>query len=208
MIRVAVLDRHPAVRAGMGAILDSQPGMAMAGAAADPRELWSLIYRARPDVVLVDHDPGACNGLGVCMRLKSGVPTPRVVLWVADGGPDVVVPATLAHADALVDEAADERELLHAIRVVAAGGTLLPAVTPILQAHTAARLRPQDRAIFAMRLAGTAPADIATTVGVSRRDLLARAHAIVARLGAPGGGAPFPEGDAPDLPVRSAGAAA
>jgi DNA-binding NarL/FixJ family response regulator len=58
MIRTAVLDRHPAVRAGVDAILRAAPGLAPAGAAADARELWALLYRARPGVVLVEYDPG------------------------------------------------------------------------------------------------------------------------------------------------------
>jgi DNA-binding NarL/FixJ family response regulator len=86
MIRIAVLDRHPAVRAGLEATIREYPGLAWAGAAANHRELWTLVYRARPDVVLVEHDPGVTDGLRVCRRLKAQLLGPRVVLCIAGGG--------------------------------------------------------------------------------------------------------------------------
>jgi len=208
MIRTAVLDRHPAVRAGVDAILRAAPGLAPAGGAADARELWALLYRARPDVVLVEHDPGTRDGLAVCLRLQALVPRPRVVLWAADPGPELVVPATLAGAGAIVDRAAEPRVLLHAIRAVARGEQPLPAITPGLKARAAERLAPQDRAILAMRLAGTTPADVAATVGLGRRELAARMHAIVGALAARDGVAVPRAGDAPQIAVQPFGAAA
>jgi two-component system response regulator DesR len=208
MIRVAVLDRRPAVRAGMDAILRVHPGLAPAGAAADSRELWSVLYRARPDVVLVEHDPGTIDGLAVSLRLKGAVQPPRVVLVTADPGPDLAVPATLAGAVAIVGGAAELRELVYAIRTVADGGRLVPTITPALQAAAAERLGPRDRAILAMRLAGTNPADIATTIGLGRRDLAARLRAIVGALGARDGSRAPRDGDAPEIAVPAVGAAA
>jgi DNA-binding NarL/FixJ family response regulator len=208
MIRIAVLDRHPAVRAGVDAILRDQQGLAPAGSAADPRELWTLLYRARPDVVLVEHDPGTRDGLAVILRLKGGVQAPRAVLTAAQPGPELVVPATLAGADAIVDTAAEVRELAGSIRAVAGGERRLPPITPALQARAAERLEPQDRAILAMRLVGTTPADIATTLGLSRRDLAARVRAIVGALGARDGGFVPVQGDAPDVAIQSLAAAA
>jgi DNA-binding NarL/FixJ family response regulator len=204
MIRIAVLDRRPAVRAGIEATLHAAPGLVSAGAAAGRHDLWPLIHRTRPDVVVLEHEPGACDALGLCLRVKARIPAPRVVLVAAAADDRLVVPATFAGADAVVDSAADLRELLHAIRVVAGGGRVMPAITPRLQTQAAARLAPRDRAIFAMRLAGTPAAEIAATVGLTPRRLAGRVQAIVAALGA---GAPAYDG-APDLAVRALGAAA
>jgi len=62
---------------------------------------------------------------------------------------------------------------------------VLPAVGLREQARAAARLDPRDRPIFAMRLAGTAPRDIANVVGMTVAALNARVQAIVAQLAAP-----------------------
>jgi DNA-binding NarL/FixJ family response regulator len=208
MIRIAVLDRHPAVRAGLDATIREYPGLACAGAAADRRELWVLVYRARPDIVLVEHDPGVSDGLGVCRRLKAQRLGPRVVLCIAGADTSHVVPATLAGADAIVDKAADLRVLVHTIRVVGAGGRVMPAITPALQARAAARLAPQDRAIFAMCLAGTDDADIASIAGLDRRALAARVEAIVATLGARTAAEHPHRGGAPELGLRCVAEAA
>jgi DNA-binding NarL/FixJ family response regulator len=112
MIRIAVLDRHPAVRAGLEATIREYPGLAWAGAAANHRELWTLVYRAGADVVLVEHDPGVTDGLRVCRRLKARLLGPRVVLCIAGADTSHVVPATLAGADAIVDTAANLRALV------------------------------------------------------------------------------------------------
>jgi DNA-binding NarL/FixJ family response regulator len=208
MTRVAVLDRHPAVRAGVDATLREQPGLASVGAVAHRRELWTLMYRARPDVVLVEHAMGTSDGLGVCLRLKAQMLAPRVVLCVAGADTSLVVPATLAGADAIVDKAADLRVLLHAIRVVGGGGRLMPAITPGLQARAAARLATRDHAIFAMCLAETAPSDIAATVGLDARALAGRVEAIVATLGADDGADHPQSGGAPDFGMPRMGNAA
>lgn len=194
MIRVAIVDRQPAVRAGLDAIVAAQPDLVAVGGAPDDRALWPLLHRARPDVVVLDASP-APEALALCLWVKSRLLAPRVVLFADAVTSDAIVPAAVAGADAIADKAADVRELLHAIRTVARGDSALPRFTPGLQAQAAARLSLADRAIFAMRLAGTDQSDIAATVGLSVDDLEARTVAILATLSAreaPSATAPAP----------------
>jgi DNA-binding NarL/FixJ family response regulator len=165
VIRVAILDPHPAMRAGLETILHAAPGIVPVGAAGDRHALRPLLYRTDPDVVIVDD-------LHVCLALSARL---RVVLY-ADGA--AIVPAAFAGAAAIVDKAAATHELLAAVR----GERALPPITPRQQRSAAARLGGIDRAILAMRLAGTPDREIATTVGMSRRDLRARYAAILAAL--------------------------
>jgi DNA-binding NarL/FixJ family response regulator len=129
------------------------------------------------------------GGLELCLRITGRPGAPRVLLFGADLGPEAIVAATLAGAEAIVDKGAPVRELLETIRAVAAGDDALPAIPPRLQTRAAARLAPEQRAIFAMRLAGTSTADIATVAGLATSDVRARLAAIVAALC-----------DRPDLP--------
>jgi len=178
MIRVAILDRHPAVRAGVDALLRGEPGFATVGSAADARGLLSLLYRSDPDVVVLDD-------IALVPRVKTETPRTRILVYAADPAPEVAIAAAIAGADGAVDKTADARELLRGIRDVAEGGRALPPVTPSMRARAAARLEPRDRPIFAMRLAGTSPRDIAAVIGMSAASLNARVRAIVARLAAP-----------------------
>jgi DNA-binding NarL/FixJ family response regulator len=105
MIRVATLDRRPAVRAGLEAILSTQPDLVSVGGAADEHELWPLLRRTRPDVLVLD-DPQLARAV------KARPPSPRVVVYVDDAR------KAPAGADGLVGKSAEQRVLLDAIRAV------------------------------------------------------------------------------------------
>jgi len=179
MIRVAILDRHPAVRAGLHALLCSQSGLVFAGAAAHRRELLGLLYRTDPDVLLVDD-------LNLVRRVKVEAPRTRVLLYVAEPSSELALAAAIAGADGVLDKAASEDELLAALR----GEAQARPIPPQAQARAAARLDPRDRPIFAMRLAGTSAREIAGVVGMTVSALNARVQAIVAQLTAPRGPLP------------------
>ncbi len=168
MIRVAILDQHPAMRAGLEAILRETAGIVPVGAAADGRELWPLLYRTDPDVVVIDE-------LRLCLPISARHPNARVVVYSARAGFDAIVPAAFAGASALVDKTGATHELIAAIR----GEHPLPRITPRMQRRAAERLDGTDRAILAMRLAGTPDREIAEIVGMPREALAARCAAIV-----------------------------
>jgi DNA-binding NarL/FixJ family response regulator len=174
MTRIAVLDRHPAVRAGLRALFEAEPGLAPAGCVSDARDLLPLLYRTDPDVLIVDR-------LEVVRRVKLEAPRTRVLVYVADPAPEFLLAVEVAGADGVLDKAADARELLRAVR----GERVLPAVGLREQARAAARLDPRDRPIFAMRLAGTSPREIANVVGMTVSALNTRVQAIVAQLAGP-----------------------
>jgi DNA-binding NarL/FixJ family response regulator len=171
MIRVVVLDHHPATCAGVNAILQEHAGVVPVGVAADRRALWPLLYRTDPDVVVLDE-------LRLCLAVRTRHPKARVVLHTSDAGFGMIVPAAFAGASALVDKRCSPAELVAAIR----GDNPLPPITPRLQRHAAGRLSGIDRAILAMRLAGTPDREIAATVGLDPRAIAARNAQIVERL--------------------------
>jgi DNA-binding NarL/FixJ family response regulator len=183
VVRVAVLDRHPAVRLGVAAMLRDHAGLEPVGGAAGVEELWPLLRRVDPDVLLVDHRAGAPDRLLLCLRLRVAFRA-RVLLWATDGEPELALAANLAGARGLVDKAEPPATLVAAIRAVAGGANALPAVPAAVQAAAAARLSPADRAVFAMALAGTSRRDIAAVCGIPSEALDARlAHVIATLLG-------------------------
>jgi len=185
-IRVAVLDDHAAVRAGLEAILDSAPDMVSVGSAHGEAELDWLLRRTDPSVLILDvHHPGL-HGLALSLRLKRRSAGPRIVLHSGRGGQLLTVAAAIAGVDAVVAKSDTERALLEAIRAAARGAQALPAVSLRAQARAAARLEPLDRAILAMRLAGTSWAEIAATLRLPAASVAERAAAIVIQLTAAG----------------------
>jgi DNA-binding NarL/FixJ family response regulator len=181
MIRVVTLDRQPLMRLGLGAALGAQRDLVELGAAAGERELWPLLYRADPHVVVI----GECeSALAACLRIKRRPLAPRVVLYAQDDAA-LVPAATIAGADGVADRSRPMHDLLTTIRTVAGGAPALPPLAPGEQVVAAALLDAADHPIFAMRLAGTPSAEIAATLRISRSELSERTAAIVARLARP-----------------------
>jgi DNA-binding NarL/FixJ family response regulator len=177
-IRVAVLDDHTAVRAGLQAILGSAPGMVSVGSANDEAELYGLLRHTDPSVLILDvHHPGL-HGLALTVRLKRRSARPRIVLYSGRGGQLLAVAAAVAGVDAVVAKSDSEQALLEAIRATSPP----PEVSLRAQRRAAERLEPSDRPILAMRLAGTSWTEIAAALRLPAAAVAERAAAIAIRL--------------------------
>jgi DNA-binding NarL/FixJ family response regulator len=118
MIRVLVVDDHPVLRAGLEAVLRAEPGFRCVGGAADGSEMWTLLRRGRPDVVVLDHRLGDEDGIQLCLQIREAERNaPAVLLYTADPSPAVERSAVAAGAHGIVDKAVDVGVLFDAIRV-------------------------------------------------------------------------------------------
>jgi DNA-binding NarL/FixJ family response regulator len=182
MIRLLIVDDHPAMRAGLTAVLRAEPGIVPLGAASSEDDLPVMLERTRPDVVLLDyHLPGA-DGLKLCRRIKREEQAPAVLLYSAYADSAMVVPAILAGADGLMNKSAPAPELFDALRAVARGDRVLPPVPRALLEAAGGRVAPEDQPILAMMLDGTSPAEVADTLRVDRREVSHRIDAMIERL--------------------------
>jgi DNA-binding NarL/FixJ family response regulator len=182
VIRILIVDDHPAVRAGLVAVLRSEPGLVPVGAAADEPEGLRLAQRARPDLVLLDlHLPGG-DSLALCRRIKALDQPPRVMIYSAFASQELAVAAALAGADGILDKAEPMLELFDAIRRVVRGERLLAPITAERLQDAQARIPSDDWPIVAMLLDGSADPDVAETLGVSESELRQRIGRLFARL--------------------------
>jgi DNA-binding NarL/FixJ family response regulator len=166
MIRVAVVDDHHAVRLGLHTALRSEPGLVPVGAAANAAELQPLLYRTRPDVVLLDYSLPDVDGLTVCRNIKADALAPFVILYSAFADGSMTIPAIVAGADGIVNKGVPGRELFAAIRDVVGGADALPPVSPEQLAVASAALDVADLPILGMLIDRTQTADIAVTLRV------------------------------------------
>jgi len=154
----------------------------LVGSAAGEPEIWTLLSRHTPNVVVLDlHHPGR-DGLALCLAIKHGPNPPAVVLYSATVTGDLAAAAAVAGADAIVGKADPADALIDAIRAAAVphpAGHLLGA-GPL--AGAAAALDPADHAILAMRLAGNRADEIADTLRAPIPAIEARIETIVNQL--------------------------
>src|ERR1700754_199886 len=174
MIRLLIVDDHPAMRAGLTAVLRAEPGIIPLATASSEEDLEPTLHRTRPDVVLLDYHLPGSDGLKLCRRLKREVPAPAVLLYSAYADGSMVVPAILAGADGLLNKSAPAAELFDALRAVARGDRLLPPVPRELLEAAGARVAPEDLPILAMVVDGTPVGEVAETLRVPARDVSRR----------------------------------
>jgi len=183
MIRVAVVDDHPALRAGLQTVLDTEPDIVFAGQSdGSDEQVWPLLNHVRPDVLLLDYHLPRGDGLQLCYRIKQDVPAPKILIFTAYATPALALPATLARADGVLPKGADARELFHAIRLVHAGEPLLPPISANALEDAFSQLLGDDRALVGMLLDGTPEADVAQTLNLPRRDVRHRVQRIISAL--------------------------
>ena len=138
MIRVLLVDDQEMVREGFAALLAAQPDMEVVGTAGDGaaalRAHAELVRAGRaPDVVLMDVRMPVLDGLSATRSLLSSPgdgASPRVLVLTTFDLDDHVYDALRAGASGFLLKHAPAADLLHAVRVVAAGDALLaPSVT-------------------------------------------------------------------------------
>ena len=122
MIRVLVVDDHPVLRAGLEAVLRSEPGFVCVGTAADGHELMATLRRTRPDVVLLDWRLGEDDGIALCRVVRAEPAPPEVVLYTASDDAGLNEQAADAGAYAVIEKAADIDQLFDALRLAVRGG--------------------------------------------------------------------------------------
>ena len=130
MTSLVIVDDQGMVRAGFRSLLAAEPDLEVVGEAADGEEAVEVVTRLRPDVTLMDIRMPRLDGIAATRLLvEARVPTRVLVLTTFDLD-EYVFEALRAGASGFLLKDAPAEELAAAIRVVAAGESLLaPGVT-------------------------------------------------------------------------------
>ena len=132
-IRCLIADDQAMVREGFAAMLGAEPGIMVAGQAIDGADAVRQTRRLDPDVVLMDVRMPVMDGLEAARQIltaTNGLHTPRVLMLTTFDLDEYVYEALRAGASGFVLKDATTAELIHAVKVVAAGDALLaPSVT-------------------------------------------------------------------------------
>jgi DNA-binding NarL/FixJ family response regulator len=182
MLRIALLDDHPAVLTGLRRLMDSEADLTVAAVAASAPELARKLDGLRPDVLVLDYDLGRADGLSHCRRIKSRPHAPAVIIYSAYAGPALTLAARAAQADGVVDKAEPVATLLSAVRRVAAGEAVMPPVPRDVFEAAVGRLDDDDLPVFAMLLDREPAPSIAEALRVDEAEVGWRTQRIVGRL--------------------------
>ncbi len=203
MIRVLLADDQALVRAGFAALLDAQDGIEVVGQAADGAVAIRLVRELNPDVVLMDIRMPGLDGLQATREIAddgrlAGV---RVVILTTFELDEYVFEALRAGASGFIAKDIEPAELLHAVRVVAAGEALLSpfATRRLIAEFVAGPQRPEplrapptalsslterEREVLALVAAGRSNEEIAAELSITASTAKTHVSRAMAKLGA------------------------
>jgi DNA-binding NarL/FixJ family response regulator len=199
-VTVLLVDDEPLVRAGLRAVLEAQADIEVVGEAADGAAVIPLVRQLRPDVVAMD----------VRMPLLDGIEATRAVLRTVEEPPKILVVTTFendeyvyealrAGADGFLLKRARPAEIVHAVRLVAEGESLLfPASVRQLAAEYGegggnraaravmerAQLTEREAEVLRLMARGLSNAEIAARLIVGTETVKSHVSAVLAKLGA------------------------
>ncbi|MET7334530.1 response regulator transcription factor [Nonomuraea sp. NPDC005650] len=198
MVRVLIVDDQDLFRAGFTMILDAQPDITVVGEAGDGDAAVAAAVALNPDVVLMDMRMPGMGGVEATERICAATSAKVLILTMFDVD-EYVYGALRAGASGFILKDIRRDELAHAVRVVAAGESLLaPAITRRLvedlvrrpghgvAPRLAARLDLlTDREAETLRLVarGSSNAEIAAQLVVSEHTVKTHVSRILAKLG-------------------------
>ncbi|MEY9927915.1 DNA-binding NarL/FixJ family response regulator [Catenulispora sp. GP43] len=200
-IRVVVADDQELVRSGFAMILDAQPDIEVVGEAGDGAEAVALARALRPDVVLLDVRMPVMDGIEAARQVTAEGDS-RILMLTTFDVDEYVYDALYAGASGFLLKDVRRDDLVHAVRVVAAGDSLLaPSVTRRLIADVTSRrparagepaaapsarldaLTPRERETLLLIARGASNAEIAARLYVTEHTVKTHVSNILMKLG-------------------------
>jgi DNA-binding NarL/FixJ family response regulator len=196
-LRVAIADDHYLVREGTRHALEDG-GLEVVAAVGTPADLEDAVAVLEPDVVVTDirmPPTHHTEGIEAAHRIRAAHPDVGVVVLSqyaeATYAFELLGRGTAGFAYLLKDRVGDPRQLVHAVREVAGGGSVIdPDVVGLLVRATAqqrsspvARLTDRERQVLACMAQGRTNAAIAGELCLSSSSIEKHATAIFAKLG-------------------------
>jgi DNA-binding NarL/FixJ family response regulator len=178
-LRVLIADDHPLFRKGMRALVESLPGMEVAGEAANGDDVIALAATLEPDIILMDLQMPGGSGLIATRTILNASPHIRILIVTLFDDIESVFTALRAGARGYVLKDAGEGAMARAIQAVGRGEAIFsPAVATRLMDYFAAphpavpkelfpALTEREREVLGLIAQGHTNADIARHLSLS-----------------------------------------
>lgn len=202
MIRILIADDEPMIRAGVRAVLATDPGITVVAEAGDGRQAVELVRLHRPQVAVLDIRMPGTGGIEAAAEIRRTAPGTGVVMLTTFGEDEYILRALGEGATGFLIKSGEPEELIAGIRAVADGAAYLsPRVAARVVAHLAAggagalaarrsaararveALTARERDVLGFLGGGFSNGRIARRLGLAEGTVKAHVSSILARLG-------------------------
>lgn len=193
-IRLILADDHKVVRDGLCALLEREADLTVVAEASDGREAVRLAAEHEPMVVVMDVGMPALNGIEATAQIRANTPATRVLALSIHADKRFVERMLKAGASGYLLKNCAARELVRAIREVAAGkGYLSPEIAGLVVADLvqpqapdqrpgAYHLTPREREVLQLIAEGLTSKQIAGDLGLSEKTVQGHRQQIMDKL--------------------------
>jgi two-component system response regulator NreC len=187
-ITIVVADDHAVVRGGLRRLLDAEPDFRVVAEAGDVEETKVRVAEHRPEILLLDlHMPGG-GSLPALRAIRDASPATGILILTMQDDPGYAREAMSRGARGYVLKEAEEADLLHAVRTVAAGATYLqPELgARLLTQSVAEPLTQRERDVLRLIALGHTNSEAAEQLHLSVRTVETHRANIQSKLGSTG----------------------
>jgi two-component system NarL family response regulator len=186
-IRILIVDDHPALRAGLRALITSQPDMQVIAESGDGREGLEMFRQHRPDIVLMDLRLPGMSGVEAILAICSEFPTARVIVNTTYDTDEDIHRAIQSGAKSYLLKDMPQEEIFAVIRAVHSGHEALPAQVE-QRLHERMRrpeLTKREMAVLERLFKGRSNKEIAEDLDISEDTVKFRLKGLFSKLGVP-----------------------
>jgi two-component system, NarL family, response regulator len=183
-IRLALVDDHPVLRAGLANLLSIEDGLTVVLQAGSGEAALRLCREHRPDVCLLDLSMPGIGGPRTLKGLREAVPACRIVVLTSSESPDDAAQALAAGASGYLTKTVPFPEIVAAIWEVHAGATgICKGVSRTPPAAGSASLSAREYSVLLLLRRGLSNPEIGRALGISERTAKWHVKAILDKVG-------------------------
>jgi DNA-binding NarL/FixJ family response regulator len=189
-----LVDDHEIVRDGIRAMLESQDDIVVTTEAGTVRDAIDEAARTRPDVIVMDVRLTDGSGIEATREIRAARPATKVLMLTSFADDEALFASIMAGASGYVLKQVKSNDLLHAIRAVGSGDSLLdPSVTTavldrlrkgkqLMGDEKLARLSPQEERILQQIADGKTNKEIGDDLSLAEKTVKNYVSSILSKL--------------------------
>lgn len=189
MIKVFLVDEHPVIRKGVSVILEESGEFKVVGEANSIEEAISQIGELKPDLVIIDAFRGVGDNIGDVAMIQQKYDKAKVFILTASTREQDFLKALGAGVRGYLSKGSEVSELLDAVRLVAADGTVVYSSkvaslfdSTIKQANRSGLLSTREKEILGLVSHGLSNREIAVQCYVSEATVKAHLRRITEKM--------------------------